>query len=208
MIAVSADLQLQGLGRCWSTAVVHNNIYLQCPTTKSNHAFRVGSGHISMIIGNSLNCIPVPIAKEDVDDAGNRHIRFSTTEEQGIKSYTDMGKRTAEGWSGELALKATPTLCTVIVEMILSSKSKDDFHKVLADVGLNDRITIKRLASTGQYEIELDGESVDLEHILHILMEQKAASEGLVYHWNASKYEDVIDENTHYLRSYFGRERS
>lgn len=196
-------MQLQGLGRCWSTAVVHNNIYLECPTTKSNHAFKVGNGHISMIIGNNLNAIPIPIAKEEVDESGHKHIRLSTTKDEAVSTYTNMGKLTSEGWSSELALKATPTLCTSIVTMILSAREKDDFYKVLADVGLNERITIKRLKTTGQYEIELDGKSVDLEHILHIVIGKIAEDEGLKYSWRASSYEDIIDENTHYLRTYF-----
>lgn len=150
-----------------------------------------------------MNAIPIPIAREEVDEAGRKHIRFSTTEEQGMRSYTDMGKRTVEGWSNELALKATPTLCTVIVGMMLSNKQKDDFHKVLADVGLETRVTVKQLKSTGQYEIELDGKSVDLEHLLHVIMETIAEGEGLQYHWNAVDYVDIVDENTHYLRSYF-----
>lgn len=196
-------MQLPGLGRCWSTAVVHNNIYLECPTTKSNHAFRVGSGHISMIIGNNINAIPIPIAVEEVDEDGHRTIRLSTTKDEAVSTYTNMGRLFSDGWSSELALKATPTLCTSIVTMILSGKEKDDFYKVLADVGLSSRITIKRLKTTGQYEIGLDGKSVDLEHVLHIVIEKIAEDEGLKYSWQASSYEDITDENTHYLRTYF-----
>lgn len=206
MIAVSCDVQLVGLGRVWSTAVDHNNIYLMCPVTKSNHAFRVGSGFTSLVVGNYINAVPVVVAKECEDEDGTKHIEFKTTSELSINTFGDYARKTSEGWSSDLALKATPTLCMKVVSMILSGKGKDDFYKVLADSGLQERITIKRLNTTGQYEIELDGKSVDLEHILNVIQEVETARIGLIFNWDAVGYEDILDENEHYLRTYFGKE--
>lgn len=197
MIAVSTDVQLQGLGRCWSTAVEHNNIYLQCPTTKSCHTFYVNSGFTTQVVGNYVNGVPVPIAKWDGDT-----LLFSTTAKEGITSYQQLGKATANGWSNSLALEATPTLCSQIVYMILHGKEKNDFYKVLADHDVSD-IVINRLKSNDSYVITYRGEFVDLEHVLHVLMESECDKLGVSYTWNKDDYKDIIDNVQAFLKDNF-----
>lgn len=203
MKAISVDYQLQGLGRCWSTCVDHNNIYLECPTTKSLHVYRCKSGFINMVIGHQSNGIPIPVAKRTVDKSGRTTVTFSTTDEV-ASSFTGLGKAQKDGWSNELALKSIPNVCSKFVSMLFAKKDKDDFYKLLAETKVKRSIVVKYLKATDAYEFYLDGEEVDLEHILNVLIEVEVAIHGLTYTWPEDNYNDVIDDFVYYVNETFG----
>lgn len=187
MIAIACDVQIQGLGRCFGRTVLHNEIYLTCPTTRTVHKFDVGHGTLSEVWGPYAWAYPTVFAKRS-EDGGIEELGLTPD-----RSYTwNAVKLERAGWSSELALSTVPTACFAIVKTILDGKDADLVQKAMVEYV---KVKVKKLTSTGGYRFMLDGEQIDLERALNEVKAVIAADLGVTYTFDKSCVIDAFSSS-------------
>lgn len=187
MIPVACDVQIQGLGRCFGRSVVHNEIFLTCPTTKTIHKFDVGHGTLSEVWGNYMYGVPQDFARRCESGIEHKELLPDVAFDMNAKELR------TNGWSTELALSTVPTACFAIVKAVLDGKDADLVEKTMVDYV---KVKVKRMKSTGGYSFDLNGEEIDLERALNETKAVIAAGVGVNYSFSR---EVVVDS---FLSSY------
>lgn len=177
MIPVACDVQIQGLGRCFGRSVLHNEIYLTCPTTRTIHKFDVGHGTLSEVWGNYAYGCPTDFARKCENGIEHLELLPDSAFDKNAKQLRE------EGWSTELALSTIPTACFAIVKAILDGKDADLVEKTMVEYV---KVKVKKLKSTGAYSFMLGEEEVDLERVLNEVKFVIAAKLGVTYTFDKS----------------------
>lgn len=186
MMPVACDVQIQGLGRCFGRSVVHNEVFLTCPTTKTIHKLDVGHGTLSEVWGNYIYGVPTDFA---------RHCERGIEHKQLLPDQRfDMNAKQlqSEGWSSELALSTVPTACFATVKAILDSKEAELVEKTMVDYV---KVKVRRMKSTGGYSFTLDGEEIDLERALNEMKAVIAARLNVNYSFSKDVIVDSFESS-------------
>ena len=189
MIPINANIQIQGLGRCFAHTVDNNRIYLRCPTTKTIHVYDVRHGILGELMDGYTTLCGVFAKHEE-----GKTTFMSWKPGEGFKNPARMQGE----WSEELATLSFPTVCSTIVNLILEPRTEaDQVEKAMAEYV---KIKVSKYKSDGSYRFHFGDKEHDLEWCLHKITEQFYSSLKLHYTWS---HVDILDADDQYIRRLF-----
>jgi hypothetical protein len=200
MIALTGNVQINGLGRAFARTLDHNRIYLTVPTTRTNHFYDVRTGLLGELWGAYGSSFPVVLATREND----HHIRLSNTHTLGKESRTVVGSgwyTNRSEWSEDLALSCYPTTVSKIAEMVLDPKTEPaDLQKVMVEFV---KVKVSRHKSDGAWFFTVDEADWDLEHVCNEITRVTLQRSGFTYTYPA---DDVVDYFSAHVGELFHQE--
>lgn len=191
MIPITANVQIQGLGRAFAKTLDHNRVYLTVPTTRTTHFYDVREGLLGELWGAYGNSVPIVYAKKFND--GVIHECDSKTLENTCGYRTTYFSK--DGWSQNLALSCYAPTVSKIVQMVLDPKtSASDLEKVVLDYF---KLAVKRHSSDGGLFFTVDDTEWDLEHVCNEVQRVIARRNGIIHDYVAEDVLSMYEAHAH-----------
>lgn len=193
MIPVSANIQIQGLGRAFIQTIDHNRMYLTVPTTKTTHFYDVREGLLGELWGAYGSQIPIVLAKRSEDQ---HHITFTNTAKLRSKADWRMYWYNRNGeWSQDLALSCFAPTVSKIAQLVINPKtSADDIQKVVLDYF---KMKVVRHSSDGGLFFKVGETEWDLEHVCNEVQRIIDERNGITYHYSSEDVLSMYETHAH-----------